>query len=445
MASSHTTATTQKEANPAHVTELRPSDVIMGRGLSASEYPGNRALRQMVQERRMDYVNCHSREGKQNIAREIIAAVKDKGGRFVRRHVAFLQNSDGSHAPQAVWQIVHKQDETINKVKQLLRDMAPAVKARREQRRRRQAQWARLNAYTNLFPDATENPFAQPQPGSARSCTTQAPTSAGGTGAAATRTAPTIQNSLNLRTPSLPQNVLKLPAVPVPPPTNHHNLEQSLSPSSLASLLGSEPMVSLADVQMLLVRQYQQAQQDEQKMRLLTSLSPSLLPTRRLEQTTTTSTTAAPSTATTPATTMTSPSSSLFARSDAQTQATSQVDPRLVVLLELQRHAEAAPHMSSSFMSEANQAPQLCTNNNNNICNNVAHRLHEALDLALLSTYTGTFDSHNSHSSAHSVLNAVSPPSQAVSTVSRSSLLGNLSVDDLAQLVLLERLQHLRH
>lgn len=132
------------------VMELRPHDVIMGRGLSANEYEGNKRLRKMVQTRRTDYVNATSRDGKQNVAREIIAAVRAQGGRFLRRYVAFDVSSTRS-----VWQSIQDTEEMMAKVKQLFRDMAPEVKKRRRQRRRRRAEWARKNQDAYNAPNLT--------------------------------------------------------------------------------------------------------------------------------------------------------------------------------------------------------------------------------------------------------------------------------------------------
>ena len=161
-----TSDTSSTSCTDGCIQELRPHDVIMGRGLSASEYQGNKRLRQMVQVRRQAYVDAKSREAKQNIAREIVAAIRAQGGRFLRRHVAFWGSdeegpSSGGTSTQLVWKPLQNVEEMITKVKQLLRDMAPEVKERRVQRRRRQAEWVRQNAYTDLFPDVVHSPFAR--------------------------------------------------------------------------------------------------------------------------------------------------------------------------------------------------------------------------------------------------------------------------------------------
>lgn len=324
-------ATTNKDVDNL-VTELRPHDVIMGRGLSASEYEGNKRLRKMVQSRREAYVNAESREAKQNVAREIIAAVRAQGGRFLRRHVAF-----GASSTQSVWQAIQDPEEMMTKVKQLLRDMAPEVKERRVQRRRRQAEWARQHAYTNLFPDLPNCPFGgvgtnrnnensksvkPPASASASTATTRSePVLSAGQGVP-----PSLTASLN----SHPHDILppissSLPVATTTTSTSsvtnsltgtweraaaiHNASRVSLPPSSTVSFL------MLQDVQRLLVSQQQE--QEQQRLRLIESLSASA-------QALTTS--------------------SVLPISSNTTMT---IDPRLV-LLELQRHAGSAPRMALS-------------------------------------------------------------------------------------------------
>ena len=323
-------ATTNKVVDNL-VTELRPHDVIMGRGLSVSEYEGNKRLRKMVQSRREAYVNAESREAKQNVAREIIAAVRAQGGRFLRRHVAF-----GASSTQSVWQAIQDPEEMMTKVKQLLRDMAPEVKERRVQRRRRQAEWARQHAYTNLFPDVPNCPFGGSggsNENNGNSKSVKPPASASAT-TATTRNEPVLSvvqgvpPSLTASLNSSPHDILppisSLPAATTTPTSslpnsltgiweraaaNHNASRVPLPWSSTVSSL------TLQDVQRLLVRQQQE--QEQQRLRLLESLSASA-------QALTTS-------------------SALPISSNTTTT----IDPRLV-LLELQRHAGSAPRMALS-------------------------------------------------------------------------------------------------
>ena len=268
------------------VTELRPHDVIMGRGLSASEYQGNKRLRKMVQARRQDYVSAESRDAKQNVAREIIAAVRAQGGRFLRRYVAF-----GVSSTQSVWQSIQDPEEMMTKVKQLLRDTAPEVKERRVQRRRRQAEWARQNAHTNLFPAVQQNPFGEgggssgtnnnndetsstarksvPPAASVREQSSVVPPSVAAS--LNTRTAPQtlVPAALSAAAASALDSFTSSSNVMQVPTNLWKNKPTTDNTSSTAAFGGSS--LTIGDMQRLLIRQQQE--QDQQRLRLLQSLS----------------------------------------------------------------------------------------------------------------------------------------------------------------------------
>ena len=118
MMTTTTTTTTTTVKSPA------PHDVLMGRGAPVSEHRGNSRLRRLVVDRHGDYVRASSRSGKRAVAMDIVSAVYDGGGRFLRRK--------GTE-----WEVVEETKQVVNKVKQLLRDMGPEARARRADRKRR--------------------------------------------------------------------------------------------------------------------------------------------------------------------------------------------------------------------------------------------------------------------------------------------------------------------
>lgn len=373
------------------VTELRPHDVIMGRGLQASEYQGNRRLRQMVQSRRQAYVDANSREGKQRIAQEIIAAIRVQGGRFLRKHVAFM---DGQ--TKSAWQTIDDPEEMISKVKQLLRDMAPEVKERRVQRRRRQAEWARQNAHTTLFPDVAECPFlgeGLPPPAPAVRATASVPSSAPPESQETSPLPPSLAVSLNsrLQDHSLQQLIQALP-------TSYANA------SSVGSSTGSLLQDQVQQLLLLSEQGHQQQQQEQAHFQraLQQQWDRVALPTAQSMHPTTPSIT----------------------------------DPRTTLLELLQRHAGATPRMTTSPL----------TNNNNN--SSTQRLLWNPLNAALarylpdsnynndsVRTPTTSATTTNSNVSIHAL-------AQAIASSTASPDLRNLSEEELARLVVLEHLQN---
>ena len=106
------------------VTELNDNDVLMGRGSPSSEYTGNLRFRQLVIDRREDYLKCSRRNDKHRIAMEIIQAIHDRGGRFLQR-ITTLEEAERLHVPPRVqaWKIIAASSPLFVKVKQLMRDV----------------------------------------------------------------------------------------------------------------------------------------------------------------------------------------------------------------------------------------------------------------------------------------------------------------------------------
>mmetsp|Transcript_4988 Transcript_4988/g.9486 ORF Transcript_4988/g.9486 Transcript_4988/m.9486 type:complete len:281 (+) Transcript_4988:2-844(+) len=95
-------------------------------------------FRQLVLERRAEYAEADKRKDKHRIAREIIQTVRSRGGRFLQR----VTNDSGSESlvrPREgiAWKLVDDSPALFVKVKQLMRDVGPEAKERRNVRRQR--------------------------------------------------------------------------------------------------------------------------------------------------------------------------------------------------------------------------------------------------------------------------------------------------------------------
>ena len=109
--------------SPAQVvTELKEDDVLFGRGAPIVNTSGNIRFRDLVNAQKAAYSTTKCRQTKDSIARNIIATVEQRGGRFLKE----IKTSDAArkHAvPIGVkaW-ITAGYDEIVEKVKQTLRE-----------------------------------------------------------------------------------------------------------------------------------------------------------------------------------------------------------------------------------------------------------------------------------------------------------------------------------
>jgi hypothetical protein len=67
---------------------VRAADVIMGRGHSVANHPGNRRFRHTIELIRPRYESARPNKAKTLIIAEIVALVKQTGGRFVKHDQA---------------------------------------------------------------------------------------------------------------------------------------------------------------------------------------------------------------------------------------------------------------------------------------------------------------------------------------------------------------------
>ena len=108
----------KQQQHATFVTELNDHDVLMGRGSPSSEYSGNLAFRQLVIDRRQDYLRCTRRNQKHGIAMEIIQAVIDRGGRFLQR-ITTLEEAEKLGVPPRVqaWRVLAPSSSLCIKVR----------------------------------------------------------------------------------------------------------------------------------------------------------------------------------------------------------------------------------------------------------------------------------------------------------------------------------------
>jgi hypothetical protein len=97
----------QKEVKVIVVVDLQPQDVLLGRGTGPNEHPGNRMFRSLVEQKKDEHMFCTSRSDKDQLVQDIIHAVSDRGGRFLRKEKRVKgkkkqkkQYSDSKHGPR---------------------------------------------------------------------------------------------------------------------------------------------------------------------------------------------------------------------------------------------------------------------------------------------------------------------------------------------------------
>jgi hypothetical protein len=106
--------------NNDYITDLRSDDVLLGRGSGPNDHEGNIRFRQLVAERKSEYMATNHRLTKAKIAQEIVDQVYANGGRFLRK----LENDEmvRFEVPDGVdvWALA-TEDTIMEKAKQALR------------------------------------------------------------------------------------------------------------------------------------------------------------------------------------------------------------------------------------------------------------------------------------------------------------------------------------
>lgn len=132
------------------VTKLNFHDVLMGRGAPAIDNEGNVRFRRLVHGRRGEYAAASKRSEKDQIAREIVSSIREKGGRFLKK----LEDPDLSRnldAPEGSDAWITVDEETVlTKTKQALRDKSTEDEGPDRKRRRKRV------THGNLVPENDE-------------------------------------------------------------------------------------------------------------------------------------------------------------------------------------------------------------------------------------------------------------------------------------------------
>jgi hypothetical protein len=119
----------QQDNKMSYVTELRPTDVLFGRGSGPNDHEGNIRFRQRVADRKDEYLATNHRMTKSKIAKEIVDSVLNENGRFLRK--ADEEETASLAVPDGVDVYVMVDDVTITeKAKQALRQNAIKAEAK---------------------------------------------------------------------------------------------------------------------------------------------------------------------------------------------------------------------------------------------------------------------------------------------------------------------------
>jgi hypothetical protein len=106
------------------ITQLSENDVLLGRGEPSILNEGNIRFRQLVQSRKLEYLDADKRKTKDWIARQVVQAISSKQGRFLRR-IRSPVEAVQMGVPEGVKAWVRAHEGTIiQKVKQALRNPA---------------------------------------------------------------------------------------------------------------------------------------------------------------------------------------------------------------------------------------------------------------------------------------------------------------------------------
>ncbi len=110
-----------------YITQINPNDVLFGRGSGPNDHEGNIRFRDLVGERKAEYMATNHRQTKAKIAREIVGKVIQKNGRFLKKVEAVEAKELG--IPKGVEAWIAVDEETImEKAKQALRQQRDKTK-----------------------------------------------------------------------------------------------------------------------------------------------------------------------------------------------------------------------------------------------------------------------------------------------------------------------------
>ncbi|CAB9502817.1 Transfer protein [Seminavis robusta] len=108
----------QENAMADTITDLLPHDVLLGRGLGSSQYQGNKAFLEVVEQYKASYNQTLSYKEKKSIAKEVFGIIQSRGGRFLK--LLNYQKGARNVVQEGAWCLANV-DEALEKCKQALR------------------------------------------------------------------------------------------------------------------------------------------------------------------------------------------------------------------------------------------------------------------------------------------------------------------------------------
>lgn len=109
-----------------YITNIKPQDVLSGRGGATNSHSGNRAFRCLVKKYQQEYLLAKKRD-KPSVAAVIVDLIRKKGGRFMRR-----VETDGPTTGGHVFYVDIGDMRAREKTCQALREGAPAIRRQKQ-------------------------------------------------------------------------------------------------------------------------------------------------------------------------------------------------------------------------------------------------------------------------------------------------------------------------
>jgi len=139
-------ATTDSPSTDQEGVEPRDNDVLCGRGGNINTHPGNSRFRDLVEQRKISYIDAQFKRDKRRISQSILDDIKGltPAGRFLTRH-----EKDGP------WREIDE-DKARDKTSQALRENAPKI---RDQIKRERDSFTAQQKQYNSSPHSVHDPY----------------------------------------------------------------------------------------------------------------------------------------------------------------------------------------------------------------------------------------------------------------------------------------------
>jgi hypothetical protein len=124
-----------EDASPGTTKIPTEFDVLLGRGTGSSQFEGNKRFRQLVNDRRKQYLSSNKRSFKNAIARELHDEIHSKGGTFLKLQEEASARDDGIVAG-GTWVVVDY-DTALEKCKMALRQQQQSEEQKSNAKKKR--------------------------------------------------------------------------------------------------------------------------------------------------------------------------------------------------------------------------------------------------------------------------------------------------------------------